>query len=431
MTRVIAEASLCVMIAVTAAGAISDARAAPPGATKPAEASDTLSVQGSLTYVKGAALPADSVALIELREATPTEGQARPRAVAEVRQPLAGRQVPIPFSLEVKRGDVASDRAYVVRALVLVSGRPAWISAPGRVSLTGDRVDVGTLQLETPKQPPPRPLRCGTRGAIMRAGDVAELTVGPRRWLLTQVPSASGARYVSDATPATSLAIKGDRATLVVAGEPWDECAVGPFRAQGNEPPWELELSTDLRFMAGDMRLQASLPPLDAAPGAVRYTAMAQFTPLSVAVFERRCVDSMSGMPYPHTVQVSVSGKTYQGCGGEPASLLLGTEWVVSDVSNVSLGKSPVTLKFDTAGRARGQAPCGPYEVGYLLTGEGLTLSLGDTASRKCGTPLAEEERGYFGALQRTRRFEIQGDGSLVLRASDGRTIVARPRAAP
>jgi heat shock protein HslJ len=150
-----------------------------------------------------------------------------------------------------------------------------------------------------------------------------------------------------------------------------------------------------------------------------------------VTVYERRCADSMSGMPHPHAVEVTALGRTYRGCGGEPRGLLQGAEWVVSDITGASLAGSRVTLNFGADGRAYGRGPCNPYDAGYELSGEGLRFSLDAATLKSCETKMMREERAFFDALGQVVRFEIANDGALVLRASGDRKITARVSEVP
>ncbi|WP_051150367.1 hypothetical protein [Rubellimicrobium thermophilum] len=55
-------------------------------------------------------------------------------------------------------------------------------------------------------------------------------------------------------------------------------------------------------------------------------------------------------MPYPETVEIATGGQTLDGCGGDPAVLLAGGEWVVESIDGVppAAGALP-TLLFDGA----------------------------------------------------------------------------------
>lgn len=194
----------------------------------PGDAGDgPLLVRGSLDLRERIALPSDAIAVVELREGT--EG----RVLAESRQPLGDRQLPVPFEVADGRGTPAAP-ARTVRAAILVGGRPAWVSEPKAVAAGTATVDVGTLTLAS-HQPLAfdSALKCGERSARFGIGrrdgrDVPQLDIGDRRFDLKQVVTASGAGYEAIDDPRTMLWDKGNRATVAVEGESWPECEIAP-----------------------------------------------------------------------------------------------------------------------------------------------------------------------------------------------------------
>ncbi len=73
--------------------------------------------------------------------------------------------------------------------------------------------------------------------------------------------------------------------------------------------------------------MDAPTPAAQSSAGVRRYAANARGTLIAVAIFDRRCADTMTGMPYPDTVEVVTTGRIYRGCGGgEPAALLQGKD---------------------------------------------------------------------------------------------------------
>jgi heat shock protein HslJ len=134
----------------------------------------------------------------------------------------------------------------------------------------------------------------------------------------------------------------------------------------------------------------------------------------------------MSGMPYPLTAEVVVSGRAFRGCGGEPEALLIGAEWVVEDISGIAVDRSRATLDFGVDGRLAGRAACNVYTTTYKLTGESLTIGATATTMMSCEPSLMEQERRFLEILQRVRTFDVTDTGALVLRDELGRGITAR-----
>ena len=160
--------------------------------------------------------------------------------------------------------------------------------------------------------------------------------------------------------------------------------------------------------------------------GGRRYEGRTDLHTLTATVLDTVCVDSMSGLPRPHTVEVTVDGKTLKGCAGD-ASLLLRGAWEVDGVGGTALvNKSRVTLDFDANGRLTGSATCNRYVTTYLLTGEGLTVTMPISTMRGCAAALMSQEQAFLTALRGVKRFELTADGALVLHSADGTTITAR-----
>lgn len=209
-------------------------------------------------------------------------------------------------------------------------------------------------------------------------------------------------------------------------------CATGgaavTVRAHGNEPFWSLEIGPVLRFSElGGRPLEGAVPEARTVDGVRRYTATLDDRVLDVAVAPRLCRDDMSGMPYPLAVSVTVDGRRLQGCGGEPAALLRGAEWVVEDVDGGGIvDHSRATLNFRDNGRLDGRASCNRYTASYALSGEGLNVGRAASTLMACAPALMRQERRFLDILQGVSRFEVGETGELVLIDASGRRITVR-----
>jgi heat shock protein HslJ/uncharacterized membrane protein len=277
-------------------------------------------------------------------------------------------------------------------------------------------------------------LQCGERHATFvtgRAGDPAllELSMGARLLRLHQVPATSGKRYEAASHSGGSLWLEADSATLVLDGLELSECTRyghdRPYGASGNEPSWELRIGSTLRFRAGSTRLDAPMVPPQSSTGEWHYVTAVQGRPLTVTVFERRCVDTMSGIPHPTSVEVTFDDEQYAGCGGDPVTLLRGAAWVVEIIDRVT-APARTTLSFGADGRVTGVGPCHHFDATYALTGEGLSVSRPATTLEACVPPRRAMERRFREVLEHAHHFELAGDGALILHATDGTTIAAR-----
>lgn len=118
---------------------------------------------------------------------------------------------------------------------------------------------------------------------------------------------------------------KGNKAAVTVRGEAWPECrtvATGSqaLRASGNEPGWRLEAyGPNIRFETADggIRLSRRLGPPAVSGVTTTYTAPAASGVLTAVVSDRRCTDTMTGMPHPKSVTVAYQGKVFEGCGAD------------------------------------------------------------------------------------------------------------------
>jgi len=279
-------------------------------------------------------------------------------------------------------------------------------------------------------------LICGEqRIRVGYAGDRMRLKVGEQIFDLGQAVSASGARYVALDDPTTSFWGKGDRGILEVRGETYPECIPveteqPPFRATGNEPFWSIEMDqirVELIMDLGETRINVALTEPEPVEDGRRYRNLIEDGDLQITILDRLCMDTMSGMPHPKTVEVVLDDLRLRGCGGEPVELLQGQEWVVEDIGGGGIiDRSRVTLNFGADGRLWGRASCNSYLGGFALTGESLSLSPSATTMMACAPSLMNQETKFLDLLARVQRFEVDRTGALVLHANDGSTLLAR-----
>ena len=251
------------------------------------------------------------------------------------------------------------------------------------------------------------------------------LSAKGEQFVLTQAVSASGARYIAEGEPETSLWFKGEQARLVLQGVEYPHCApstaiIEPFRASGNEPFWSVTLEQGMltlnRLNEGELPAQAYV-----AGEADGHFHTQGSHPVSLEVSDQICQDSMSGMLYPQQVNVQVEGASLNGCGGDPARLLQGGEWVVEDIDGGGIiDRSRVTLNFGADGRVTGRASCNNFMGEYQLTGEGLSISHPATTRKACAPSLMEQEQRVLHNLDTLQRFDIDDTGALLLHSADG-----------
>lgn len=205
---------------------------------------------------------------------------------------------------------------------------------------------------------------------------------------------------------------------------------VSPFVARGNEPGWRLDLDGErmtLVMQDGTKRTVIPPPAPQRTEAFTRYAGRAEGTGLTMTIFNRRCKDTMTGMHHPNAVEVLLGDRKLSGCGGDPATLLQGREWIVTEIAGKGLvDRSRATLNFGGDGRVYGRGSCNNYTAGYTLTGEALTVGKAAGTMMACDPAIMQQESLFLDVLRSVRGFDLRDDGALVLRAGDGRTIVAR-----
>lgn len=203
-----------------------------------------------------------------------------------------------------------------------------------------------------------------------------------------------------------------------------------PFVARGNEPFWRVILEPG----------QLVLERMDEETVALRYEATEQSSTartfeaegdgirVSLKAAAQLCRDSMSGMPYPRQVRLTINGDEFRGCGGNPEQLLRGTEWVVEDIGGGGIiDSSRVTLNFQEDNRVAGRASCNQFSGGWKLTGEGIGFTRMASTKKACAPALMNQESRFLSLLGEVRRFDIGRHGDLVLSTGDGQRIRAFP----
>jgi heat shock protein HslJ/membrane-bound inhibitor of C-type lysozyme len=300
---------------------------------------------------------------------------------------------------------------------------------------------------ETPADTPPEtPLetvsyRCGdleVEARFYREGAV--LVIGDEEHALSQVLSASGARYASGSDPADiELWAKGPEAMLTLHGTRYPTChetaagtkAAQSYRALGQEPGWSLRWhgeGTPLTLDLGDDRVEAAdAERVETQDGWLLVAPTASGELRMTVERGRLCRDSMSGMPHPDSVRLSIGEHTLEGCGGEPATLLQGGEWRLAVLDGDAVPSAPeITLVFFADGQVAGRGGCNSYSGRYTLSGEGL--SVGPIAATKMmclDEGVMAREARFLDILGKAARFHLDDEGRLHIETADGRSLLA------
>ncbi|MEA3641321.1 MAG: META domain-containing protein [Lamprobacter sp.] len=384
---------------------------------------DTRTISGQLAYLQRVALTPDSIAVVEFRA---DNGQLQ----GETRFASEGRQVPLPFALQVPNGTKGE-----IRGAIWSAGRPAWVSDPVAIAAGDEPLEIGTVRLQPPSPTGFRTLmRCGeTEIEIESLDDHLRLHVDGKTLDLFPTPAASGAKFTAKDDPETFFWSKGNSALVSLDGDNLPECLAAvpvekaPFRARGNEPGWNLAMrgeQLDLSLDYGTREIKTQLPePVET--NATRVYSLPEQN-LSIRISEHTCSDTMTGMPYPSTVELEIEDQRLTGCGGEPRALLEGPEWTVSSLDGEPVpDEVSVTINFLDDNRVAGSSGCNRFMGGYTLTGEGLSFGQIAGTMMACPDLQMQTEQRFLGLLQAVNRFEATPDGGLQLITTDNKRISA------
>lgn len=250
------------------------------------------------------------------------------------------------------------------------------------------------------------------------------LTVGEREYQLTQVQSATGARYAND-DPDNPVQFwsRGERASLEIGSRSYAECTrpgaiLEPHIARGNEPFWLLEVNEEsavLRRMGEDEQSYSVDERQWQQDGRTRITASQAGDAnrqLVYEVTEDLCQDSMSGMFYPQSASLQVGDDNLTGCAGAPQRLLESVDWKVTRIGKNDVSEYDISVRFGSDGSVSGRAACNRYFGPFELTGE--SLQFGELAGTKmaCDERTMRAEYNFMGALSAVHGFSIERKGN-------------------
>ena len=334
--------------------------------TQPAEVADTITVKGALAYRERIALPPESQARVTILDTSIADKKAP--VIVDKTIELGNRQVPIAFQLDVARDQLKPRRRYTLRGTIKGPG--------GQLLWTTD-----------------------TAYPVDR--DTAVNDLGTLRLVQVRAEGSSGS--------GVDL----------------------PYEAGGNEPGWSLAIDDDrikLDWAYGEKHARTPRPDPARSNNGTRYSAATEAHELSVQITDGICRDSMTGMPHPDRVVVTIDGTELTGCGGAPRSLLTGSEWVVEDIAGGGIiDASRVTLNFGADGRLSGRASCNSYRTDYDITGEGIEVGNIAATLMACAPALNNQEDAFLEVLRDASRFDIDGTGKLIIHADSGKTLEAYP----
>ncbi|AOE50886.1 META domain-containing protein [Kangiella sediminilitoris] len=282
-----------------------------------------------------------------------------------------GIQLPLKIALEANRKDLKSNHTYTLHAKVRdPEGRLMWITTQNhRINTENSSVELGEIMMQR--------VQSGT-----------------------------------------------------VSAETNDRLYPIPYRALGNEPGWIAYISQEsikIDTSYGQKTVTTPRPQPQPYKGGYKYHAQTESHVAIIDIRRKLCYDGMSGRPFPNRVVLTLDGKVFEGCGGDPKSLLTGHEWVVEDLADEGvIDNSRITINFNEEGRVSGSTSCNSYSVAYEMTGENLTFKTPVNTMKACIPALMSQEQKFLTMLSEVNRYDIDGKGALILTTKDGKRIIAR-----
>jgi heat shock protein HslJ/uncharacterized lipoprotein YbaY len=179
-------------------------------------------VSGEITYQSRIAVPESAIAIVELREGSDDDS----RLLAEERIPLAGRQVPVPFSLVYNRDLLSANRATQLRAGIVVDGGVRWISEIQTLQGGPNDAELGSIAL-SPVRPVAfvSPYLCGDESVEITVVEGQPLLrMGGRDFAMKPSLAASGARFQAEQDPTTVFWLRGEKASFTLRGLTYPAC---------------------------------------------------------------------------------------------------------------------------------------------------------------------------------------------------------------
>lgn len=210
------------------------------------------------------------------------------------------------------------------------------------------------------------------------------------------------------------------------------------FVASGNEPFWGLEISYEnfIKFTTAEgdsiqvpwvegIRLQEV-----AATG---YRAEVESGPISIVVYDEKCIDDMSGFERPKKVEVLFRDQKYSGCGRFTYDYRLHDIWVLESINEKKLNASDFMkglprFEFNTTeNRLTGHGGCNNFNG--TIEVQGRKIKTGRFMSTRMACPNLETETRLLSSITNREipyslenmrlKLQLGGDSILVFKKVD------------
>ncbi|MBO9711804.1 META domain-containing protein [Sphingomonas sp.] len=207
-----------------------------------------------------------------------------------------------------------------------------------------------------------------------------------------------------------------------------------PYRAQGTEPFWSLTIDGQTMRFESAFGRPVSVPQ----PRVIHGFAgeIYQTRQMNVNVVHTPCSDGMSDRSYRDTVQVTLGGRQYKGCGGaftvKPQPAPLAGSWRIEAIGgNPAWAPRPATIRFE-GDRLSGNTGCNAFSGSYRFERGRLTAGPVASTRRFCAERGANtQESNILGLLGKPLSVSTNRSGKLVLTAPGGATMTLAREGGP
>ncbi|MES2445155.1 MAG: META domain-containing protein [Pseudomonadota bacterium] len=201
-----------------------------------------------------------------------------------------------------------------------------------------------------------------------------------------------------------------------------------PYRAAGTEPFWSLTIDArTMKFEAPGARSVTVPTPkvIHGFAGEIYQTRR-----IGVNTVHKACSDGMSDRTYPDTVQVTVDGRRYEGCGGTPAgeqarSAIDGSWRIETIAGRPAVRGTSVTVAFNGT-RMNGNTGCNSFSGNYRLDRGFLSAGPLITTRRACTRFTNAQEQSLLGLFGQRLSVSSTRNGKLVMTGRGGTLVLAR-----
>ncbi|QNM83030.1 META domain-containing protein [Sphingomonas sabuli] len=203
-----------------------------------------------------------------------------------------------------------------------------------------------------------------------------------------------------------------------------------PFHAYGKDSAWDLIIDDrNITFIAAGQQpvVQAKPPAIIGIAGEIYKTPR-----INVNTVHGTC--TASGRTYRDSVQVTVDGKAYEGCGGEaggavaegvPGGALEGRAWRVVEINGrPTPAAGDYSLSFRSDGRLGAKFGCNSIGGSFVRTGAVVTAGEMMATRMACADPAGSFEADGLKVLDQPMTLSWNGS-SAVLSNAIGRIVLA------